>query len=327
VTGLPPAGLIAGVDIGGTKTLAVALTSDGATVATVRRPTVFGSAAELLTSTVDLLHVLATRAGEDKGRFTSIGVGIPGLIDRTNGSVRHAVNLALGEEPVELGDHLERAFGVPVVVDNDVNVGVVGAAAALGHKGNLAYLSIGTGVAAGFLVGGRVHRGAHGAAGEIGHLPVDPTGPLCECGQRGCLEAVASGSAIARRWRNGDTTSAAVSELLGAASAGDQDAIALRDEVASHLAWAVALIAQTVDPDVIVLGGGAFEAGEQMLDSVLAALRHCARSSPVLAALDLAARTQSVPAGVPAGALGAALLAHELLAKAPVEAAASRADE
>ena len=158
-----------------------------------------------------------------------------------------------------------RAFGAPVVVDNDVNVGVLGAAAALGHSGNLAYLSVGTGVAAGFLVDGQVHRGAHGAAGEIGHLPVDPGGPPCECGQRGCLEVVASGSAIARRWRNGESTHAAVSEMLAAAAAGDADAIALRDEVADHLAWAVALIAQTVDPDVIVLGGGVLEAGGQML--------------------------------------------------------------
>jgi predicted NBD/HSP70 family sugar kinase len=319
VTGRPSAGLVAGVDIGGTKTLAVALSADGSTVATVRRPTVFGSADELLTSTVDLIHELARHVGDGGRTFTSIGVGIPGLIDRTDGSVRHAVNLALGDEPVDLGGHLTRAFAAPVVVDNDVNVGVLGAAAALGYSGNLAYLSIGTGVAAGFLVDGQVHRGAHGAAGEIGHLPVDPAGPPCECGQRGCLEVVASGSAIARRWRNGASTQAAVSEMLAAAAAGDADAIALRDEVADHLAWAAALIAQTVDPDVIVLGGGVLEAGGQMLDAVVAALVARARSSPVLAALDLAGRIATVPAGVPAGAVGAALLARQLLAAAPLE--------
>jgi glucokinase len=317
---------VAGVDIGGTKTLAVALGDDDTILATVRRPTPSGSVDDLLAATTDVLHELLAAVDPPGDVFAAIGVGIPGLIDRSTGRVRHAVNLALGDEPVELRAHLRRTFGSVVAVDNDVNVAAVGAAAALGRTGDLAYLSVGTGVAAGFLLDGRIRHGAHGAAGEIGHLPVDPLGPLCECGQRGCLEAVASGSAIARRWSGGDGegASSAVADLFAAAARGDTDAIGLRDQVAGHLAWAVAVIAQTVDPDTIVLGGGVLDAGDALIESVVGALRARAAASPVLNALDLAGRTASVPAGVPAGALGAALLARSVLAgRAPPPATAS----
>jgi predicted NBD/HSP70 family sugar kinase len=240
-------------------------------------------------------------------------VGVPGLVDRAAGTVRHAVNLGLGADPVGLADHLAEAAATPVVVDNDVNLAALGAAVALGCHGDLAYLSVGTGLAAGFVLDGRIRRGAHGAAGEIGHLPVDPDGPVCECGQRGCLEVLASGAAIAARWPSDDGEITAAASLLAAAEAGDPAAVALRDEVAGHLAGAVALLAQTVDPELIVLGGGVAEAGAGLLDAVRAALRRRAARSPVLAAIDLAGRLALVPPGVPAGALGAAVLARDLL--------------
>jgi predicted NBD/HSP70 family sugar kinase len=195
------------------------------------------------------------------------------------------------------------------VVDNDVNVAAIGAAAALGCR-DLAYLSVGTGIAAGLLLGGRLRRGARGAAGEIGHLPVDPEGPVCECGQRGCLEAVASGPALARRWPPGHGAGSVSAALLDAAAAGDGDAIEVRDRVAGHLADAVALLAQTVDPDLVVLGGGVADAGDALLDAVIHALSVRADRSPVVAALELTGRVALVPDGVPVGALGAALAAR-----------------
>jgi glucokinase len=121
---------------------------------------------------------------------------------------------------------------------------------------------------------------------------------------------VASDTAIARWWSAGDGEAAAASALLAAAAAGDGIAAEIRDEVAGHLAGAVALIAQTVDPEVIVLGGGVAEAGSSLLSAVVDALHSRADRSPVLAALDLARRVALVPEGVPAGALGAALLAR-----------------
>jgi len=344
VTGL----VVAGLDVGGTKTLAAAVVVpgeplegaldgaldgpavvDGSIVATVRRPTSIGSPSVVLASITGALEAVAEAAGVAPDGFAAVGVGIPGLVDRAAGSVRHAVNLGLGDDPLPLAEHLGRLTGAPVVVDNDVNAAAVGAAAALSCTGDLAYLSVGTGVAAGFLLGGRIRRGAHGAAGEIGHLPVAPGGPLCECGQRGCLEAVASGTAIARRWPAGDGEAWAASVVLGAAAAGDGMAAEIRDEVAGHLAGAVALIAQTVDPEVIVLGGGVAEAGSSLLSAVVDALHSRADRSPVLAALDLARRVALVPEGVPAGALGAALLARAGLlrsARRPASAGSARGD-
>ncbi len=304
----PP--VVAGLDVGGTKTLAVAVDAGSGTVlATVRRPT-GGGGDGLLSSTGAVLAELAEAAGLGAAGFAAVGVGVPGLVDRAAGTVRHAVNLGLGADPVGLADHLAELAGAPVVVENDVNLAALGAAVALDCRGDLAYLSVGTGLAAGFVLDGRIRRGAHGAAGEIGHLPIDPEGPLCECGQRGCLEALASGAAIAARWPSGDGEVTAAASLLAAAGSGDPAATALLDEVAGHLAGAVALLAQTVDPEVVVLGGGVAEAGAGLLDAVRAALRRRAGRSPVLAAIDLADRVALVPPGVPAGALGAAVLAR-----------------
>jgi glucokinase len=329
--------LLAGLDIGGTKTLAVAVSVpaavaaaapaavEGSIVAAVRRPT-RGGPDEVRRSVGETLTDLAGAAGVPLDGFAAVGVGVPGLVDREAGTVRHAVNIGVGDEPLALAGHVGDLARAPVVVDNDVNVAAVGAASALGCPGDLAYLSVGTGVAAGFVLGGRIRQGAHGAAGEIGHLPVDPSGPLCECGQRGCLEAVASGTAIAKRWPSAGGAASAASALL-AAAAGDGVAAEVRDEVAAYLAGAVALIAQTVDPQIIVLGGGVAEAGAPLLDAVVHALHARAKRSPVLAALDLAGRVALVPEGVPAGALGAALLARAHLAADSAGAAADSVDD
>ena len=282
-------------------------------VATVRRATGVGGSAPLLASTAEALTSLAAAAGVDVDGFQAVGVGVPGLVDRQAGTVRHAVNLGLDEVPVPLAAHLGDLAGAPVVLDNDVNLAAVGAAVALGCRGDLAYLSVGTGLAAGLLLDGRIRRGAHGAAGEIGHLPIDPHGPPCECGQRGCLEAVASGTAIAARWPASDGEGTPAASLLAAAERGDPAAVAVLADVAGHLAGAVALLAQTVDPEVVVLGGGVADAGPGLLAAVQDALRARAARSPVLAAIQLADRVALVPEGVPAGALGAAVVARRHL--------------
>jgi glucokinase len=301
--------IVAGLDVGGTKTLAVATGAAGAIVATVKRPTESGSPEQVLRSTIEALVELGEAVGCGVNGFAAVGVGIPGLVDVSTGTVRHAVNLGLGSSPLALAEGLGARAEAPVVVDNDVNVAAIGAAAALGCR-DLAYLSVGTGIAAGLLLDGRLRRGARGAAGEIGHLPVDPEGPACDCGQRGCLEAVASGPALARDWPPGHGARSVSAALLDAAAAGDGSAIAVRDQVAGHLADAVALLAQTVDPDMVVLGGGVAEAGDPLLDAVIRALTERADRSPVVAALELTDRVALVPDGVPVGALGAALAAR-----------------
>jgi glucokinase len=175
---------------------------------------------------------------------------------------------------------------------------------------DLVYLSIGTGVAAGLVLGGRVRRGVRGAAGEIGHVPLDPAGPLCACGQHGCLEVLASGAAISRRWPSADGVSPARS-LFDAADHGDPAAIIVRDEVAGHLASAVRMLVLTLDVEVVVLGGGVAELGPRLRRAVAAALERDSGRSPFVRALGLPTRVALVPGSRPVGALGAALAGQQ----------------
>ena len=317
--------LVAGLDVGGTKTLGVVAGPTGSVIATAKRPTRTGSGDDVLATILDVVLDLADAVGVGVDGFGAIGIGIPGLVDVNEGTVRHAVNLGIAGEPLELAERLGEKVDAPVHVDNDVNVAAIGAAAALGCR-DLAYLSVGTGIAAGLLLGGRLRRGARGAAGEVGHVPVDPAGPECHCGQRGCLEALASGPALARRWPAGADAPSVASALLDAAARGDRDAIEVRDSIAGHLADAVVNLALTVDPDVIVLGGGVAEAGDGLLDAITAALVVRAEQATFLAGLDLPSRVALVPGNVPVGALGAALAARrqvirrlDVVAGAPFE--------
>jgi predicted NBD/HSP70 family sugar kinase len=170
-------------------------------------------------------------------------------------------------------------------------------------------------VAAGLVLDGHLRRGHRGAAGEIGHLVVDPAGPPCPCGQRGCLEMLVSGPAIARRWP-APAGCPSAEHLVQAATSGDDAATAALAEIADHLAAAVTLLGLTVDPATIVLGGGVAEAGEPLANAVRRTLTGRAATVPVLADLDLAARVTLLPAGAAPGALGAALLARAALVPA-----------
>jgi len=316
------AGLAAGLDIGGTKTMAVAVDARGALVGRARVATDARHADAVVESAVEALERLAGDVGTPVGAFEVVGAGVPGWVVPSTGTVRHAVNIGVGPEPVAIAERLRRATGVPTSVENDVNAAAFGASTVMGSS-DLAYLSIGTGLAAGLISDGRLRRGAHGVAGEIGHLPVDPRGPACECGQRGCLETVASGAAIARRWPSDSGRPAA--DLFAAAAAGAPAAVALRAEVARHLATAVVILTLTVDPAVVVLGGGVAEAGVPLLEAVRVALAERARDSQLLASLDLGGRLRLVPDALPVGAIGAALLARQHLGDALPPAAVAGA--
>jgi glucokinase len=317
--------LLAGLDIGGSKVLAVAVDTsapDGRArvVESARLSTGLGpegvvdTAARALTALAD--RVSGEGAALPRDLFRGVGIGIPGLVDAARGQITHAVNLGVGTGGLALAERLGRRLDLPVVVENDVNAAALGAAAHLrlsdsGGQVDMAYLSIGTGMAAGIVLGGELRRGPHNAAGEIGHVPVDSNGPLCSCGQRGCLESVASGSAIAARWkpREGSELPAG-QDLFAAAAAGDEAAKRIRDEVADYLAAAVRMLALTVDVDLIVLGGGVAEVGEPLRHAVAKALDRQATGSPFLRGLDLAARLTVVPRDQPVAAIGAALLAQ-----------------
>lgn len=299
-----------GLDIGATKTLGVAVDGDGAVLAEVRAPTVPGAEGVASTATGVVEQLLATIDGDDVP--WPIGVGVPGLVDLAAGAVKHAVNLGLDGEWLPLRDLLEERLGRPVVVENDVNAAALGATSLVparpdGGPRDLAYLSLGTGLAAGLVLDGRPRRGVHGAAGEVGHIPVDPLGLWCPCGQRGCLETVASGSALAAAWPSGGGTAPAAA-LFESAAAGDTKAVAVRDEFAAAVASAVRLLCLIVDVDAVVLGGGVADVGEPLRTAVRQALRDQVSASPFLGSLHLADRVSVVPRGYPVAAVGAALM-------------------
>ena len=291
-----------GLDIGATKTLGLVVDAGGAILAEVRESTEPGTEGVVRTA-ARVVEALRAATGHDLPG--TVGVGMPGLVDHEKGTVKHAVNLGLDGDWFPLGDLLGARLGVPVVVENDVNAAALGAVALSGED-DLLYLSIGTGLAAGLVLEGRVRRGEHGAAGEIGHVPVDPAGPECGCGQRGCLETVASGSALAAAWPSEGVPPAQA--LFAAAQAGDPRAVEVRDRFAAGVASAIRMMALAVDPRTVVLGGGVAQLGEQLRVAIAAALGAKAASSPFLASLELADRVRVVPSDYPVAAVGAALL-------------------
>ena len=294
-----------GVDIGGTKTEAVVVADDGSVTAQLRMPTGFG-ASEVVATAVTAVTGLADRCGLDPREFAAIGIGIPGTVDSAAGRVSHAINL--GVESLDLGTALESALGVPVRVENDVNAAALGAFYALEQPADasMGYLNLGTGLAAGLVLRGELWRGARGAAGEIGHILVDPAGPLDLDGQHGGHEVMASGSGIARQWATGEDN--AVTAMLDAADAGDERAIEIRRRLFDGVASAVRILVLTVDVDLVVIGGGIGGLGDRLMTGVNAVLGAWSAKSPFIQSLDLAARVRLLPPGTPVAALGAAHL-------------------
>jgi glucokinase len=295
-----------GLDIGGTKIEAIVVDDDGHTVGSAfRLPTGFGAQA-VVAAAVKAAEMAAHQHGVAAQDFESIGVGIPGTVDTLTGRVSHAVNLGLAE--LELGYTLEQRLGTQVTVENDVKAAALGAFHLLDDESlhSMAYLNLGTGLAAALILDGRLWRGSRGTAGEIGHIPVDPNGVVCSCGQRGCLETVASGSAVARQWPSNDE--APVRALFAAALSGDARAIDVKRRLVENVAAAIRIVILTVDVDNIVIGGGVSSVGESLLASVRGVLDRWGDESPFLAAQRLPERITLVPPGSNAAAVGAALV-------------------
>jgi len=292
-----------GLDVGGTKTDALAVDAAGAIAGRIRMATGWGPDAVAQT-VVDAVRALGDQAGVDLAAVRSVGVGIPGQIEPGTGRVVHAVNLGVDE--LDLAAAVAPALGAPVRVENDVKAAALGAYALRGTTGSMAYLNLGTGVAAGFVFDGELWRGARGTAGEVGHVSIDPRGPVCKCGQRGCIEAFAGGAAVAERW--GRPGALPVRDVFDAADAGDADARVLRDGLARGVASAVRVLVLAADVDVVVLGGGLTALGDRLLGDVRTALAASASDSTFLRSLRLDDRIELLPAGSPAAALGAALV-------------------
>lgn len=317
---------MAGVDVGGSKILGrvVERGNERAEIAVTRVDTPKGSEA-IAAAIVDVVRQLQAHDGVGRaGGIAKIGVGLPGLVDR-QGVLRFAPNLP-GVVEFPLREVLERELDVPVVVDNDAACATwcefrLGAAVGTTHP---VLVTLGTGIGAGLVTAGRLHRGAHGFAGEAGHMQIDPNGPPCPCGRRGCWERFASGSGLGRLAR--DAAAAGRAEHVVALAGGDREAVrgehvtraamegdAEAQQILRDFGWwfavGVANLVDILDPDMVVVGGGVAVASELFLDAARAAYEH----------LVLAPHHRSpvpiVPAafGADAGAIGAALLAHDEL--------------
>lgn len=301
-----------GLDIGGTKTSAVVLNDDGSLAVQRTVPSGYGST-DVLRVATSLAQTAATEAGQ---RLDFIGACMPGLVDPVTGVVRHAVNL--GITFLDLAGELESVFGQPVTVENDVKAAAIGAhrmvsaragqptltASAMTSHETLAYLNLGTGLAAAIVLDGRILRGPEGMLGEIGHLPVGGTS-TCPCGQTGCLETIASGSALARMWAHGANIG---HDPFRAAMKGDAVAGMAAAELCRGASLAVQILALAAGAARIVIGGGLASLGRPLESGIRAELGRQALTSDFVASLGLADRFELLPSHIPIAALGAAAL-------------------
>jgi glucokinase len=321
--------LVCGLDLGGTKVLGLVAdaTSTGTgdatdePVAIDKVPTPSGTE-EVVDAIVGLARSLidSVEASHPGSRVRAVGLGAPGLVDRT-GTLRYGPNVP-GLIDVPLAERVADGLGLPVVVDNDATCAAWGEherGAARGANHSVT-VTLGTGIGAGITVKGEVLRGAHGFAGEPGHMVVDPNGPPCPCGRFGCWERYASGSALGRLAREavaqgqalevlaragGDVEAIRGEYVVAAATAGDADARAVIGQFAWWVALGVANLVNILDSEIVVIGGGLAEAGDLLLDPVRAAYEELVMG---------ASHRDQVPSvvaelGERAGAWGAALLA------------------
>lgn len=327
------AGWAVGVDLGGTKIATVLVDLDGKILARDTRPTLPEEGYQavigrIVASVEKVVAAAATAAATASGASTAsdagdrqpplvgIGVGSPGPIDRATGRVLFAPNLRWDNVPIVA--LLEEALQVPVYLDNDANLAGLGEArfgAARGYD-NVFYITVSTGIGGGIIAGGQIYHGSHDAAGEVGHMTILPDGPTCGCGNRGCWEALASGTAIARRARDGLAAGESSSlrnlpeitarDVAEAAAAGDGYARRLIEETAFYLGIGVGNIINLFDPDIVVIGGGVSRIGEPLFAPLRAEAER--RTVP-----GIRGRIRIEPAGLgqDSGVLGAAGLAIE----------------
>ncbi|HEX6261377.1 MAG TPA: ROK family protein [Actinomycetota bacterium] len=309
--------LAIGLDVGGSKVSGVLMSDEGSVLAS-----------ELLASPADDVEamvetvVLAAERLRAKGPAAAVGLGAAGMVEHTTGVLRSAPNIAWTEVP--LRDLVRRRIGLPCVVDNDANAAAwgefrFGAGRGLRH---VLLVTVGTGIGGGLIQNGRLYRGAHGFAAEIGHIIVEPDGPPCGCGNRGCWEQMASGQALERMAREaalGDPAGPIARtaggrppvgpDVVAAAAAGDPAAGTILETVGRRLGEGLAGLANVLDPEAIVVGGGMAEIGAPFLDPARVRFLEAVEAPdhrpeiPILQAV----------LGNDAGAIGAAAMALEPL--------------
>lgn len=301
--------LTLGLDLGGTKIACGLVSERGEVMARHRVPTGAERGPEAVIDTlVDAAQAVCAAGGVGLAELHGVGVGAPGPVDVSGGRVVEPPNLP-GWRDVPLRDQLAARLGRPVTLDNDANAAGLGEARFGAGRGAspLIYLTVSTGIGGAILIDDRLVHGAAGAAGELGHLVLLPGGPRCGCGGHGCLEALASGTAIAREAaarmapRKEPWTAEDVAAL---AAQGDSEAGAILDEAMRYLGLGVAGLVNALNPARVVIGGGLTALGDRLFQPVRRAIDE--HANPV------AARSVTVvPAalGADVGIIGAAALA------------------
>jgi glucokinase len=320
---------VAGIDLGGTKMLTRVLDPDDPTrvVVETRVDTPTG-AAEVVAALAAAVDDVDRRLGElGRGAVQAVGVGAAGLVDRS-GVMRHAPNL-VGMDEFALGEALVSATGRLVVIDNDATAATMAEWQLGAARGvdDMVLVALGTGIGAGVVSGGVLQRGAGGFAGEAGHMIVDPSGPPCPCGRRGCWERYASGNGLGRLARDaaaagkathvvaeagGDPDLVRGEHVARAAAAGDPEALAIVDDFAWWVALGASNLVAVLDSAMVVVAGGLVAMGDLLMVPVR---RHF---TDLLVSVDHRPVVPVAPAalGPEAGATGAWLAAAQLLVDA-----------
>lgn len=294
---------VIGVDLGGTKIYTALADKEGKILSEIKVPTEAHRGKEhvikLICDTVAEVQRQAGAAGE----VLAVGIGAPGPLDARQGVIHFAPNLQWRDVPIKA--ILEKELNLPVAVDNDANLAALGEYVYGAGRGtqHMVYVTVSTGVGAGLILKGELYHGVGFGAGEIGHMIVDPGGPRCGCGNYGCLEALASGTAMAREARRlvetgagagilaeagsskegavkegavkegaieeGTVKEAITAEVLGRAAArGDGEAVAILNQAGSALGIGLANVINLLNPEVIVLGGGALGVGRPLWEAM-----------------------------------------------------------
>jgi glucokinase len=300
--------VVVALDVGGTGMKCALVRPDGTVHHEERHPTLAARGPEAVTENIlSVAEGLAGKATGDGLTPVAVGIAVPGVVDEVNGVAVWSANVGFRDVP--LRDLAAQRLGIPAALGHDVRVGALAEARLGAGRGrrHVLFVAIGTGIAGGLVVDGTGYPGAHGAAGEIGHIVIRPGGRACGCGLRGCLEAEASAKSIGRRYAElSDNPDATAFDVALRAARGEELARRVWQDAVEALAQGLLTAQALYDVGVVVLGGGLAEAGDDLLLPVRAAVQQGVtfHRTPEIVRAAL---------GDTAGCLGSALLALDSL--------------
>jgi glucokinase len=293
---------IVGVDLGGTNIVVGAMPEDGSSELAMRSLPTHGEEGptavvdRIVGMVEDVIADVMADTGAAREDFLGVGIGSPGPLDRERGMVIVSPNLGWKDFP--LRDEIGSRVNMLATLDNDANCATLGewwCGAAKGHR-NVVGMTIGTGIGGGLIIDGQLYHGSSDAAGEIGHTTIDSNGRLCKCGNYGCVEAYASGTAIAIRAREalvdeegstmlalagGDSASITAQTVYEAAKQNDPVAIEVVRETARILGTAISTLINIINPDIVVIAGGVTQAGDALFEPLRSEVRRRAFKTAV----------------------------------------------